>query len=252
MRLLLLLALASAPVFADEKSARAAFDEIRAQMDAFDPAVAWRYAPNAKITTLRDGQQRLEIDGAQYASLIASSMAAAKARNDRSTFSDVIVTAADGRWRISAKRYSHLRCHLDAGYTMDLALIEGEWKIVAEHSETRSASQCAGALTDVLAAAEMAIMKELPIEIDADTRLHAVKVDGSALVHRLLLHTVGRGDLDRGQFSTAMRENLKVSSCADPGSVQLLRSGATLRYQYQNRDGDEMATIDLVAADCGA
>jgi hypothetical protein len=243
---------ASTPALADPGSARAAFDDIRAKMDAYDPGVAQYYAADAKITTLRNGSEQIEISGEQYAQLIAGAMPFAKARGDRSTYSDVRIQAIDGGFRISAKRYSELRCYTDAGYRMDLQLRDGAWKIVAEHMETRSTSACAPgqALDDALAATAKAIATQLPIEIDADTRLHSVHVDGRVLIHRFLLHTIGRDGVEPGAFAEAMRNNLKTTICADPATLQLLRGGATMRYLYQTRDGAEAASIDLVAADC--
>lgn len=109
---------------------------------AFDPAIADLYDDAAVIKNTRrypTGQVReLELPGAEYKALIRQVMPLAKARGDRSTYSEVSFELnGDGSVSIEASRYSELK-----DYTSPLKLTvapdeEGEWRIIEELSESQ-------------------------------------------------------------------------------------------------------------------
>jgi hypothetical protein len=108
---------------------------------AFDPAAADLYADEAVIQNKRkypDGQVKtMSMPAPRYKALIRSAMPAAKARNDRSTYSDVRYSAEGAGVRITAQRFSELK-----KYTSPLSMLvkpdaRGAWLIYEELSESQ-------------------------------------------------------------------------------------------------------------------
>jgi hypothetical protein len=129
---------AATPAIAE---ARRLFERYVALEQAFDPAAADLYADDAVIQNKRkypDGQVKtMSMPAKQYKALIRSAMPAAKARNDRSKYTDVRYAAEGAGVRITAQRFSELK-----KYTSPLSLLvkpdaRGAWLIHEELSESQ-------------------------------------------------------------------------------------------------------------------
>jgi hypothetical protein len=129
---------ATTPALAE---ARRLFERYVALEKAFDPAAADLYADEAVIQNKRkypDGQVKtMSMPAPRYKALIRSAMPAAKARNDRSTYSDVRYSAEGAGVRITAQRFSELK-----KYTSPLSMLvkpdaRGAWLIYEELSESQ-------------------------------------------------------------------------------------------------------------------
>jgi hypothetical protein len=127
-----------APAIAE---ARRLFDRYVALEHAFDPAAADLYADEAVIQNKRkfpDGQVKtMTLPAPRYKALVRSAMPAAKARNDRNTYSDVRYSAEGAGVRITAQRFSELK-----KYTSPLSMLvkpdaRGTWLIYEELSESQ-------------------------------------------------------------------------------------------------------------------
>lgn len=132
---------------ADIDSARAFFEKYITLGDAYDPGLAELYADSAIIRSSRrypDGQQRvLELSGTKWKALLIASLPLAKARDDKSTYMNVQITTTAATARISATRYSELKCYTDTGYYMVIERRpDAEYRIVEEYSETQPQSNC--------------------------------------------------------------------------------------------------------------
>lgn len=108
---------------------------------AYDTAAADLYSDDAVIKNKRTyptGQVReLSVPAPQYKELIRQAMPLAKARGDRSTYSDCKYEEVGERVRITCNRYSELK-----KYTSPLTLLvgagaNGEWLILEELSESQ-------------------------------------------------------------------------------------------------------------------
>lgn len=139
LALLLLQSGAYADAYVDQ--AKVLFNKSVKLGNAFDPAVADLYSDSAVIRNTRrypNGAIRImTFTGKQYKELIRLVMPLAKARNDKSRFSQVTYKRIGGKVKISAKRYSLLK-----KYTSPLTVIvapdsKKRWLIVEEHSESR-------------------------------------------------------------------------------------------------------------------
>jgi len=122
-------------------AAKQLFDQYVAFGHAYDPGVADLYADDALIRNKRTyptGEVReMTVPAAKYKTLIRQVMPLARARGDRSTYSDVSYTAEGGRVRIKASRFSELK-----NYTSPLSVLVGpspggKWLIYEELSESR-------------------------------------------------------------------------------------------------------------------
>jgi hypothetical protein len=121
--------------------ARRLFERYVALEKAFAAAAADLYADEAVIQNKRkypDGQVKtMSMPAPRYKALIRSAMPAAKARNDRSTYSDVRYSAEGAGVRITAQRFSELK-----KYTSPLSMLvkpdaRGAWLIYEELSESQ-------------------------------------------------------------------------------------------------------------------
>jgi hypothetical protein len=115
--------------------------------DNFDAAVVNLYSDNAVITTDRQypqGFQRsLELSGAAYKKLIIESMPLSKLRNDKSTFDNIEISEIPGGAKITARRYSTIKCYYDGLYFMEIKKNpNNQFEIVKEHSSTQPQSDC--------------------------------------------------------------------------------------------------------------
>ena len=126
---------------AEVQRAKALFKRYVDLEHAYDVAVADLYSDDAVIKNKRTyptGQVReLSMPAPKYKELIRLAMPLAKARGDRSTYSDCKYEATGQDVRITCSRYSELK-----KYSSPLTLVvgprsEGEWVIVEELSESQ-------------------------------------------------------------------------------------------------------------------
>ena len=113
----------------------------------YNPEVAALYSDEARIRAYRlypHGTERtMEMNGAQWKQLVTATLPLAKARRDKSTFSNVTITKEGIGFRIKADRYSELKCYTDTGYYLIVNPREdGRLEIVEEYLETQPQSNC--------------------------------------------------------------------------------------------------------------
>lgn len=141
--------LATAPIAAGQSSdprleaAEELFERYVTLEYAYDPALADLYADDAVIKNTRrypTGQVReMQLTGAQYKALIRQALPLTKARDDRSTYSDVsFQLEANGSVTITASHYLEFK-----NYTSPLKIIlsvggaDDRWRILEEASESQ-------------------------------------------------------------------------------------------------------------------
>lgn len=126
---------------ASNDAAKQLFEQYVALGHAYDSTVADLYSDDAVIKNKRTyptGEVReLTMPAGNYKTLMRQAMPLAKARGDRSTYSDVKYTAEGSRVRIEATRFSELK-----KYTSPISLLvgpsaTGTWLIYEEISESR-------------------------------------------------------------------------------------------------------------------
>lgn len=123
------------------------FERYVSLSSSFDQAVVDLYADDARIIGYRRYphglERRMELTGTEWKELLRKIMPVARLRNDRSTYSNIRITAEAGAYRIKADRYSMQKCYTDKGYYMRVAAQpDGTLQIVEEYSETQPQSEC--------------------------------------------------------------------------------------------------------------
>ena len=122
-------------------AAKQLFEQYVTLGHAYDSGVADLYSDDALIKNKRtypSGKVReLTMPAGDYKALIRQAMPLAKARGDRSTYSNVKYAAEGSRVRITASRFSELK-----NYTSPISLLvgpsaNGRWVIYEEISESR-------------------------------------------------------------------------------------------------------------------
>jgi hypothetical protein len=113
----------------------------------FDSKVTELYSDQALIHAYRvypHGLERsMEFSGVQWKQLLTKVMPAAKAQNDKSTFSNIVVAEVEGGYKIKADRYSVRKCYTDTGYYMVIKpASNGGFKIFEEYMETKPLPNC--------------------------------------------------------------------------------------------------------------
>jgi hypothetical protein len=121
--------------------ARRVFQRFVQLSHAYDVQVADLYAETASIKNKRlypNGQVReLSMPAAQYKELIRNAMPVAKARGDRSTYSDLKFTVEGKGVRITGTRFSELKQYSSPMSLLVEPSASGSWLIVEELTESR-------------------------------------------------------------------------------------------------------------------
>lgn len=254
MRILIVLLVFLTPgAYAGEaEDVREFFNEFVKRANAFDVGVADLYSPSARIITLRDETERLELTGSQWKQLLIRVMSVARQRGDTNTFEQVKVFAHGEGFRVTAIRTPAIKCVPDANYHLDVTKPGTDWIVVEEYSETVSLSQCkpSAKLAASLKAVHKGLLPHLPLDLDADTRLEAVEVVGPALIYHQRLHTIAAAEMDLAKLVPLLR-NIGVQNACGSGEMKtLLAEGATVRYAYVDRDGARLANVDIAPGIC--
>ena len=233
--------------------------------DAFDPSVADLYADSAEIHTLRiehDGSQRaLSLTGIQWKQLIPKIMPTAREADDRNEFSDVDIRPDGDGFKITATRYSVLKCYADDQFYLVLAPnASGELKIVEEYSVTYADSQCPDTGTSV--GAELiektitALSGMLPLAVDEETRLDEVSSpEAGVFMYVFTLVHIVSADMGNGELGS-LRANLmdltRQQVCTGPNMQPFRSAGVTVGYRYLDKAGLEIVTTWIAPQECGA
>ena len=139
--LLASMAATAAPAQQVASPARALFARFVQLEQAYDPRVADVYADDAVITNKRtypNGEVRdVTFPPQKYKQLIRQALPVARARGDRSTYTQCVYEPQGPRVRITCARYSELKKY-SSPYTLVVGpSASGRWQILEEHSESR-------------------------------------------------------------------------------------------------------------------
>ncbi|UCH47086.1 MAG: hypothetical protein JSU95_13450 [Betaproteobacteria bacterium] len=250
--MLALLAIASVAHAADKDDVHEFFDNLVERTNAFDAGVANLYSPDARIIAVVDGGDIVEISGSQLKQIANQVMPIAKKRGDTNTYKKVKVSPHGEGFRVTGVRFSAAKCVTDPNYHLDVVRHDKSWLVIEEYGETVSLSQCKTSkkLAASLNALRDGIVPHLPLDLDADTRLEAVEVVGPALIYRQRLHTIAAAETDMQKLVPALRQIGYQNACGLQQIKTLINEGATVRYQYIDRNGAKLANVDFAPGFC--
>jgi len=235
------------------------FQNYRELGQDYDVAVANLYADDAQIIAIRkmpDGiEQTMKIDGARWKTMIADTMEIGKQRGDRSDFSEIKITVHSDSAKITAHRYSALKCLVDQKYYMILKKqLGGEIKIVEEYMEIAITSACENVpendLALLLQAATKYLSSHLPLQVDPDTRLETVSSRGNTLHLEYVLINHSSSEIDTEVFAENIRPLAIQQTCAMPNFKPILDQGGTVAFKHLDKDGLELTNVEADKGSC--
>ncbi len=244
---------------AEEKDFAAFFNKYETLSGQYDITVAGLYSDQANILAVRvlpDGsEQKMAIDGKKWKQLIVDSMDIAKQRGDSSKFSDVSFTRDGDGMKITASRYSAIKCFQDKDYYMILKEREdGQIEIVEEFTRSPQKSNCEkiaeNDLVLVLQATVKAVSKQLPVMLDSDTRLEKISSEGKVLTYQYELVNYASKDLDAIALMKAVKPMVIKQTCTTPNLKSIVDQGGTVSYLYDGKDKVQVIEINVNKQNC--
>lgn len=107
-------------------------------------------------------------------------------------------------------------------------------------------------LDQTLANVSAHLNRDVPITLDADTRLDQVTSEpGHKLTYHYTLTSVESRDIKRTEFLKLVRPPLQARLCESNEMRGFLKHGVTISYQYRSKDGRPLGTARFTASDCG-
>ena len=236
--------------------AREFFKQYQKLSNTFDQNLMELYADDAQISTTRilpDGRlQKLAFTGAEFKPIAGKMLPLAQLRDDTSTFSNVKLTEVGDAVKITANRYSKLKCYTDIKFYLVLRNgPSGSLEIAEEHSQTRSLSICRD--EDPIPLIETVARKyvgKLPIMADAVSRLDSVLVNDTKLLYNFTLVNVAKQEIDISAFTAAIRSGVVSQACLRPDFRPILDNGASISYRYNDEHDNTVANIKVTEWDC--
>ena len=240
--------------------ARTFFDRYASLLVRADPALIALYADDAKITAVAhegNSTRNIDLTGKMYKEALASLLPALRASGDEITFTNIAFEPHDQLMRVTAHRYSTLHCWYDASYHADLGRKGGgTLRIVEEVSNTSSDSHCGlgpdKTLDQRLDELAGQVARALPVRIDPDTRLDAVRRGQTELRYELtLVGLVDIGAIDLAKLSTVIRQRVLQDTCKRRSALRaVLDDGGRVSYRYADLSGQALLSVTVDAASC--
>ena len=226
---------------------------------AFDPTVADMYSDAATIHTIRkmpDGvEQTLKMDGSKWKELIISTMEISQKRGDKNEFSNIAIAMDGDVAKITASRYSTIKCFTDDKYYMRVKKqSDGVLRIIEEFSETTLESSCKTTKKDDLELFLKSVVKvankQYPIMVDADTKLEKTSSEGKTLTYHYTLVNYTADELNAQIFEQNMMPDLLKHTCADSGLRNVVDKGGMIVFQYNGKDQNGISNMNVKKSDC--
>ncbi|MEM7196004.1 MAG: hypothetical protein AAF402_13725 [Pseudomonadota bacterium] len=218
----------------------------------FDPSVVDLYSDDATIIAVRnmeDGvEQTLKIDGTRYKELAVSTMDLARRRGDSSEYSNVRVESTGNAAKISATRYSTVKCFEDPNYYMVVERqTNGVLLIIEEYAESISISRCedipASDIDRLLQGVARITNEQLPVMVDSETRLESVTAEEKHLIFRYVLVNYDASEIDPDRLYGLLGEAVVQQSCSMINLKPAYQQGAIVVHRYVGKD--ELAILDI-------
>lgn len=90
-----------------------------------------------------------------------------------------------------------------------------------------------------------------PIQIDQETILSNVSVEGDGLVYNYLLVNYSSAEISPQELVDALYPGVKSAVCSQPEMKPALRDGISFHYSYSGNDRNYIAKFVVKPSDCG-
>jgi hypothetical protein len=257
--ILLIILLSSVAQASDESDYLKFFEKYQALGGNFDTAVVELYSDTAEIKAIRkmpDGiEQAMKVEGKKWKQMIIDSMEIGKQRGDRSEFSKVKVIVQKNRAKITANRYTTIKCFNDTQYYMIIEKQDNEdLKIVEEFMESPLQSACTNMpkndISLVLQGSVKMINKQLPIMVDSDTKLEKTSSEGNTLIYHYVLVNYLSTELDPVALEQNLRPMVAQQTCTMPSLKPVVDQGGSIAYRYNGKDQKQILAIVIDKRSC--
>jgi hypothetical protein len=227
----------------------------------FNSKVIDFYLDDAVITSLRrlsDGEeQTFKFKGRNWKELQKRTWELSKKRNDRNYFSNVSVSIDENSGKITATRYSILKCYSDKNYYMKVKKIDNSIYITEEHMESVIESACEeeqkNSVELLLQMVAKIMSDRLPLKIDSESELHSVISDKNTLTYKYRLTRISKNELSESKVDSLNEmaaTSLPIEICTDSKRLSLLKKGAVLKFVYLSRDNEVLIKKSIGMNDC--
>ena len=108
-----------------------------------------------------------------------------------------------------------------------------------------------GDVESALRTAVAQMQPQLPMQLDADTRLVAVRAVGTEIQYQHVLSNADVRNVTHEQL-VAFGEQLRTRVCNELKTGPLLKAGGTMAYLYRDGQGQDIGTIRVRSANCAA
>ncbi len=256
---LLVILISSVAQASEETAYLKFFEKYQTLSDNFDMAVSELYSDEAKITAIRkmpDGiEQTMTVDGKRWKQMLIDTMELGKQRGDRSEFSDIKVLVQNNRAKVTANRYSTIKCFNDSRYYMTIEKGNNkELKIIEEFMESPLQSSCANSPKDdislVLQATVKMINKQLPVMVDSDTQLEKTSSEGNKLIYHYVLVNYLSEELDAAALDQSIRPMVVQQTCTMTNLKPVVDQGGSISYRYSGKDQKQILEIVIDKSSC--
>ena len=255
---LLIVCFSFVPAHAGTKEYKKFFKRYDARSKKFDVKVAEMYSDDANIRALQkrdDGTEKImKMTSSQWKEMIKDIMPYAKKRGDISNFKNIKVEETGNRAKISASRYSKLKCFTDDKYYMIVEKSGKKLQIVEEYMESVETSKCKNAKPDdlamLLSATAKIMNKQLPIMVDDDTRLDQAVSEGEKFQYQYTLVNYKADELDGAKLKGILQGQLLKQTCTSRNLKSLIKRGATVSYYYAGKDKKKVMSVDIQPSQC--
>lgn len=233
--------------------------EYQSLTNAYDPAVLNLYSDNAVlrgVQVLESGaEQPIQISIAQYAAVFESAIEVERALGVQIKFSNLKVSFDNEHAVVTADRYTSSRCFNDTDYRVILTPDGDTWQIIDEYQVIPVQSRCdEGVSPEALTAFLNTVAEQtnvyLPAQIDEDTVLQQLIVNGNTLTYDYMIITFNSHELSGAYLRDLMLPMLIEQGCTVPSARSLLDKGATLHYQYAANDDVILTDLYVDERDC--
>jgi hypothetical protein len=113
-----------------------------------------------------------------------------------------------------------------------------------------SSDAAAESLTEALEAYKKQVEPHLPVQVDDETRLDAVKVKGDTLSFRYTLLTVTKEEFSKKELLEMVRSVGIKDSCSAPNLRKYLDRGAKFHFAYHSKNNGLLASFEIDKTAC--
>ena len=94
------------------------------------------------------------------------------------------------------------------------------------------------------------ISKYLPFMVDEHTRWDDMRVSGKQVIYDYTFVSRSINDMDTAAFNARIKGMLQKEICGNPETREVLEKGYSNSFRDHDKNGAEIATVELHQADC--